>query len=227
MQRRRRQGCKLIPPPRHLLVVLAILMALGVVGFWAFGTADDGAKASVEVVRWGNVTVQVDRGSGVNAVSEFAPAEIKPPDGGQVLLLVKGESRIAIDADTGDILEDSTREAERQAIEQVLSTLTIDTDPPKAEAWPYGGDAPSTPRESWGKITFLLPDPASGITVILEIGDTPEGCVNAIQLTNGRSTLSINADTGEVYDETTKVEAEDKEAFDRFFSAIEHVDSAR
>jgi hypothetical protein len=216
-----------IPHPRFLVPVLILVAVIVGAVCWIYLDGEEDAEAGLEVFRWGNVTVQIERDSGVVAVPEFAPAEIKPPDGGQVLLLVKGESRLAIDAETGEILQDSRQEADEQAIEHVLSTLTIDSGPPASNAWPYGGDPPNTPREAWGKITFLLPDRASGITVNLQIGDSTEGGTNAIQLTNGRSTLSINADTGEIFKETTNIAPEDQEAFDRFYSMIEFTDTAQ
>jgi hypothetical protein len=161
----------------------------------------------------------------VVAVPEFAPPEIKPPDGGQVLLLVKGESRLAIAADTGEVIQDTVKAPDRAAVEQVLATLEVKEFDSKIAPWPYGSAPPSTPRERWGKITFIQPDRASGLAVFFGFSDSPppEGGAKFVQISNGRSTLSMNAETGAIYQETTEIAAEDQEAFDRFLSAIEFV----
>ena len=208
--------------PKFIIAAVALLAAAGGLAYWAYGPGDDSAEAGVEVVRWGNITVQVTEGSGVNAVQGFAPAEIKPPDGGQVLILVKGESRLAIDADTGQVIQDTTEDADRAVIDAVLATLAVKEIDEKTAPWPYGSTLPSTPRERWGNITFIPPAPGSGLTVYFEIGDSADGGGSAIQVTNGRSSVGIDADTGDVFPETPSILPEDKEAIDRFLSTSQY-----
>ncbi len=207
-----------------LIPVVALLALAGGVAFWAYSQVDDSAEAGVEVVRWVNVTVAVPEGSGVAAVPGSVDPGVNPPDGGPVLLLVKGESRLAIDADTGKVIHDSVEASDRPAIDEVLATLEIREFDPDTAPWPYGTVPPATPRERFGNISFIRPGPESGLAVYLQVGDLPpgsEGSGLALGLTNGRSTLAIDAGTGAVFEETTKVAAEDQEAFDRFLSAIQ------
>ncbi len=132
---------------KFIIAAVALLAVAGGLTYWTLGRGGDSAEADVEVVRWGNVTVQVTEQSGVSAVQGFAPAEIKPPDGGQVLILVKGESRLAIDADTGQVVQDTVADADRAAIDAVLATLTVKEIDEKTAPWPYSSTLPSTPRE--------------------------------------------------------------------------------
>src|SRR3989304_10618400 len=144
---------------RSIIAAAAVLAVAVGLAFWAYAEGDDSAEAGMEVVRWGNVTVSVPEGSGVAAARDFAPAELNPPDGGQMLVLIKGESRLAIDADTGEVIHDSVEAAERAAIDQVLATLEIKELDGKARPWPYGSARPSTQRQQIGNITYIPPDP--------------------------------------------------------------------
>ena len=186
----------------HLNGVWPILLgALAVICFVSSAIAvylslADSTKAQVDVVRWGKVTVEISQGSGVTAVGDFAPAQIKPPSGGQVLLLSRGESSLAIDAESGKVLEDAVLPADRTSFDGVLGTLQLSAQADSG-AWPIGGIAPPVERRRWGNLTYLPPDPSSGFEVFLEIGDSAEGGSRALQLTNGRSTLAVDAETGE------------------------------
>ncbi len=204
-----------------IVVAVTLLAVAGGLTYWTLGQGGDSAEADVEVVRWGNVTVQVTEGLGVSAVQGFAPAEIKPPDGGQVLILVKGESRLAIDADTGQVIQDIAEDADRAAIDAVVATLTVKEIDEKTAPWPYGSTPPNTPRERLGNIMFIPPAPGSGLTVYFEAGDTADGGYYALQVTNGRSSVGIDIETGAVF-QGSNIAAEDQEAFDRFMSEIQY-----
>lgn len=201
---------------RFLIPAVVLFAAAGGIAFWAYGQTDDGAEADAHVVRWGNVTISVPEGSDVIVAREFEGPELNPPDGGPVLVLFKRESfpesLLLIDAETGEVLQDIIQAADRAAIDEVLATLKVSEQDIVRAPWPYGETPPDVPRETWGRITFIPPDPASGITVRLLVNDPGPLSLN---ITNGRSTLSIDAETGTVIDETTLIVSNDKDAFDR------------
>ncbi len=211
---------------KFIIAAVALLAVAGGLTYWTLGRGGDSAEAGVEVVRWGNVTVSVPKESGVSAVQGFAPAEIKPPDGGQVLILVKGESRLAIDADTGQVIQDTTEDADRAAIDAVLATLEVSEQDIATAPWPYSDMPPVMPRERLGNITYVPPDPASGIVISTVLADyfDERGSIEFIRIANAQSSMSVNTKTGLVgASGLDHVSAEDKEAFQRFLSEIELV----
>ena len=100
-----------------------------------------------------------------------------------------------------------------------------DSEGPDA-AWPYGTTLPTTPRQPWGNITYLMPDPASGIAVSFGAGDGPEGGGMFLEIRSDRSIRFIDAETGQIFVDSQGeahdyVDERDREAFDRFTSSIE------
>ena len=214
---------------RLIIAAVALLAVAGGLAYWAYGPGDDSAEAGVEVVRWGNVTVAVPEGSGVIVAREFEGPELNPPDGGPVLVLFKRESFpesiVLIDAETGEVLQDTIQAADRAAIDRVLATLEVREFDSKTAPWPYSDRPPAVPRERWGNITYAPPDPASGIvvrTVLTDYFDS-RGSAPILHISNGRSGMGINAKTGLVNEATMLVAIEDEEAFQRFLSEVEFV----
>jgi hypothetical protein len=216
---------------RILIAAVALLVVAGGAAFWAYGRSDDGAEAQTQLIRWVNVTVEVPENSGVWVTRDFwgiestTPAMIISP-------FVRGEIEpgAVVSAETGAVLEDRVQPKHRAAIDEVLKTIKVSPLDRSAAPWPYSGQQPNVPREEAGKISYITPDPAAGITVTFQIGDgvadgedTRPGSNVSIHVTNGRSWFGINAATGEVYQETAHILPEDKEAFDRFLSAVRHV----
>ena len=96
-----------------------------------------------------------------------------------------------------------------------------DSDAPDAP-WPYGATLPTTPRQSWGNITYLEPDPASGIVIRPGISDFgPDGASKFLIVSSVVSSRHINAETGDVNTLLDRVDERDRAAFDRFTSSIE------
>ena len=203
-----------------LLAVILLAAAAGGAAYWLLVRDDDSAEADVQVVRWGNVTIQVSEESGVLADRTFVPAQIKPPDGGPALILRKGDSLLVIDADTGKVLEDFVGDGDKAAIQEAADSLKVSELDKENATWPYSDPAPDAPREQTANVTFVPPDPASGIIVRKMVND-PGGW--GLIVTNGRSTLTIDAETGDIIEENTLILPEDKEAFDRFLSAAEYI----
>ena len=170
--------------------------------------------------RWGEVTVLVSENSGISVGRTIEAPVAHPPDGGPVISLVLGESRLAIDARTGEILGDTVLDADRAAFDLVLLTLKAG-EPLNIAAWPYSSTAPTTQKSGGGGgIRFWAPDPASGIAWhfgCADFVDKPGICFVEIQ--NTRSQLALNSETGERLGDI--VAAEDAEAFERWAAAVE------
>jgi hypothetical protein len=212
---------------KPLLAAVAVLAVAGALAFWAYDRGDDSAEADVQVIRWFNVSVAIPEGSGLSHLQIYGQND-RP-----VLRIVSSHDTalgITIDAETGVILRDTIMAEDRAAVDGLLKTLTVSPLDLDTAPWPYNGEPPA-PREpwvdivggSWGWVTYTPPDPASGITVRFQQGGGPDGPGLALGFTNGRSTLSIDADTGTVLAETTKIAPEDAEAFDRLLSTVEYV----
>ncbi len=176
------------------------------------------------VVRWGNVTLTLPADSGLTAVRSFWGPDSDPP---AIFLRSRGNggSSLAIDAETGEVLSDRVEPEDRAAVNQVLQTLTVSPLDRDTAPWPYSGEPPNVPRESWGKITFIPPDPASGISIRFGHADGLGSSSLYLKVTNGQSVFLISADTGDVYPDTVVIAPEDRDAFDRFLSSIQYVGS--
>lgn len=225
----------------YLLGGLALLTAAVTAGLWAYDRGDDSAEADVQVVRWVNVTLTVPEGSGFTPWCDswssprewgglgawrdlwaFGPESSTPAI--FIESLERDESRLVIDAVTGKVIEDSIGPQDRAAVDQVLQTVTVSPLDRSTAPWPYSGQPPSVPREKFGNITFIPPDPAAGICFRVQLGIGPAGTSGAsIEVNNGRSVVFIRPDTGAVGWEPDFLVAEDKAAFDRFLSTVEYV----
>jgi len=196
-----------------LLVFAGGLLVTGL-AFWVYGLADDGAEAQAHVVRWGNVTLTLPADSGLTAVRSFWGPNSDPP---AIFLRsrVNGGSSLAIDAE-------SVEPEDRAAVNQVLQTLTVSPLERDTAPWPYSGEPPNVPRQSWGKITFIPPDSASGISISFGHGDGLGSSSLFLTVSNGRSVILINADTGDVYPDTAIITPEDRDGFDRFLSTVQY-----
>ncbi len=187
----------------------------------AVSLLDNGAEAGVEVVRWGNLTVHVSEDTGVIAAPDYALTGDQQP----VLVLWKDGSFVELDAATGAVVQESVSSADRAGIETVLATLKVSEQDVATAPWPYSDKPPVVPRERLGNITYIPPDPASGIVVRSGIADSfTQGSILFIHISNGRSSMNVSAKTGLVgASGLDHVAVEDKEAFGRFLAEIEHV----
>src|SRR5207249_675451 len=75
--------------------------------------------------------------------------------------------QVMIDAFTGQLVsagpDDDPVFEKREEIAPALNTVSICPFDPAAAPWPYTGAAPEGPRLTLGKLTFLQPDPSSGV----------------------------------------------------------------
>ena len=212
-----------------LLLAVLLLAVAGGAAYWTLARDDDPAEAGVQVVRWFDASVAIPEGSGLAAVQRYWQDD-RP-------VLIIGPSHdiglgVAIDAVTGEFVADHRDRAslsERALMDQALRSVSVSALDRSTAPWPYNGKPPGTVPEawgmtSWGKVTFIPPDPASGIRVVFQEGDGTDGPSKDLGFTNGQSTLAIKADTGTVYAETTTIRPGDQEAFDRLLSTVRLVE---
>ena len=221
------------------MLPLVALLAIGAgAGGWAYTVVHE-AGAETQHVRWGNVTIELPVPSSVDdlyASQEwYSPGMYDPghsPDTSvpsvPALRLTKGHgldaSLVVIDANTGEILYERVRAEDQAAFDSVLATIQVpDTElaPLASAPWPYGAALPASPRRSWGNITYVEPDPASGIVVRPGLDDFgPQGPLPFLSVRSANSARYINAETGEVFENLERIDDQDLEAFDRFTSEI-------
>jgi hypothetical protein len=208
---------------------VVVLAVLGGAAFWGY-TAWNEAGAETQRVRWGSVSIELPVASSADdlrAVQEwyshgtYSPRYLPAPRASMpVLRLSKGEglnaSWLVIDAYIGEVLFDQVQPEDRAAFDAALATVRVEDE---ERPWPYGTTLPATPRRGFGNITYVQPNPASGIGVLEVYNDfTPVGSVRSLQVSSAMSSTDINAETGEVI--RVSVDERDREAFDRFTSEI-------
>ncbi len=173
-------------------------------------------RAEGRVVRWVNVTVTIPEGSSVIAIQGF------PGFGVQAIELDPGPftiTGVAINAETGAILEDNVRPEDRAAMDAVLATLTVSPFDPATLPWPYNGEPPAVPRVTRGRISYIPPDASSGIRIEPEIALSTGEPYSGIDVSNGRSIIKVNVRTGAVA--ILLMHPDDEEAFNRFIGAVQ------
>lgn len=229
-------------------VVLAVVAvaAIGGVAFWGY-TALNQAEAETQEVRWVNLSLTIPADSDIHyARMSSAPQAVAQGIMGPVLVLTTGgdKSLVVIDAETGQVVYDDVLTAERSDFDAVLATVEVvetDVSEEAGAPWPYGSTLPSTPRERWGPITYIAPDPGAGISVDMLKVDyaepQPPGSTTAIRVFNGRSQLHVTGAgdlsvtgggqftlAGFIQAEPALLEGihpDDREAFQRFVQAVE------
>jgi len=172
--------------------------------------------------RWGDVTIVTPEGSGVHVGGILGPQA-------QPVMAIFSETdtseRILIDAFSGQLVsagpDDDPVFEKQKEIGAALATVSICPIDPSTAPWPYTGPSPNGPRRTLGKISFLRPDPASGVQWTFEIDD-PGGMFLLLQ--TARSEVAIDAETGAVSQETARIHADDKVAFDRYIATIQIVE---
>lgn len=177
--------------------------------------------------RWVNVTLVLPEGSPVTIGRGTIPEGLKGAGGpgmgptidhGGVAELA---SYVVIDAVTGEILQDRVSAEDRAAIDEVLKTIAVNRFDEADKGWPYQDALPAaSERQVWGGMSYVIPDPASGVTVGGGIND-PGGPF--IEISNGRSKIGItlDAETGELSPYPIALSPQDEAPFDRYLAAIQ------
>ena len=183
-----------------LAVLAAVAMAaVGGAAFWGYTAANQaGVEAEGVRYRWVNVSIQVrpQTGPGDIAVIRYdaLPEIYSPsPDTWVPALgihkdVVVGDhiesSNVWVDATTGQVVHEDVRPEHRAEFEAVLATLRLEG-PEPPDVWPYTATPPPTTRRQMGNMSYIPPDPASGVMVGGAISDPGGGTV--LYVSNGRS----------------------------------------
>ena len=117
-------------------------------------------------------------------------------------------------------------------MEQAKGSVNICPFDPAKAPWPYNGEPPQQgTRETWGGMSFLRPDTASGIYIELGSGDVGgssgepaecEGGGPGLSVRNARSFAGIwlDARTGRICKNLEHVVLDDVPTFERYLSDI-------
>lgn len=182
------------------------------------------AAVKGQLWRWVNVTVFVPEGSPVTVGRGTIPDGLKGAGGpGMGPTIDHGDpaaaSYVIIDAVTGEILQDHVSPEDREAIDDVLKTLAVTPFDEAEKGWPYADTVSAGERRAEFGMSYVVPDPASGITVGAGIADP---CCPFIEVSNGRSTVFVLRDeeTNTLSREPVAVSAQDESPFERFLSAV-------
>jgi hypothetical protein len=176
--------------------------------------------------RWGNVVLDAPDPDGkVVVVGWEAPPQIKPPEGGLAISIRRTDSNasIIVDAENGSLLMDNSDDMLRAVAETVQVVAPIEETHPEALPWPYSNSLEDEPRISVGRITFLQPDPASGITWSQILSSGPLGSSSVLEFSNGEAKRWYDTNTGErefLPDSRHEATGSVQAAFDRLGSTI-------
>jgi hypothetical protein len=133
------------------------------------------------------------------------------------------EEGVRLSADTGTVVADFTTTDETGAIEAVVATVSICPFDPTAAPWPYSGDAPKSPSETLGNLSYIRPEPGSGIQIGMAAAVCAEAyrCAPTLVVQSARSTIAIDSETGASNEGTANVHPLDKEAFARYLASVQ------
>jgi hypothetical protein len=203
------------------------------------------ARTEAVRYRWANVSIEAPPFAGLRTITvsrEGLPEEYSPSPGTMVPCLtifrhvrVRGHdefSYVWVDAATGQVVHQDVRPEDRAEFDAVLATLRFEG-PGPPDVWPYSETPPEGRRRQAANITYIEPDPASGISVGLVLNEydfprPPGASLYWLDIWNGRSRRAIDAETGQVIVADRErvrdqVDERDREAFDRLTSSIEVV----
>jgi len=184
-----------------VLLAVVVLTAFGGLAFWGYSAWNE-AEAGVQQVRWVNVTITIPADSDIYyARLSSAPQSMARGIMGPVVALGTrgGGSLVIVDATTGEVVHGDVQPSERAAFDAVLATLEVvetEVGGEPGAPWPYGSTLPNTPRQHFENISYVDPDPASGVSVQVGMGDfiepQPPGANQFVRVFNGRSQMHIN-----------------------------------
>ena len=185
------------------------------------------APPNDQVWRWGDVTVTIPKGNGVRVMGDIH-------DGRPVLVIfpeADSDEWTVIDAATGvlgPIRPDDDPQREKEAeIQQAVATVEVCAfDPAKAQ-WPYNGEPATPERDTSAGLSYLVPDPGTGIQITYATtrcsGDCP-GSGESIVAETSRSQMGVVLRGGEIVASTSEIDPVDQEAFSRYLQTIQVVD---
>ncbi len=212
------------------LILIAGIVAGGVAGYALFGPGPLGVTGNQtgpsDELRYLNVAVKrPSEESGLRMSATMLPPQSAALPGGGPAIVVTDygtspPSGIVIDARTGEVVANTLSPEKAEAGQAIIESIRIVSGP--AAVWPVADVAPSQGREQWGNISYIPPDPASGILVAEKQEDGAGFATKVVAFWNGVSSVAV-LDTGEVVRQYAA--AEDEAAFERLLSEVV-VDSA-
>jgi len=183
-------------------------------GAWPQGRPTDQQRQIGPEFRWASLMFQIPDDSGVSLLRDLPTRE---HTSGRTILLYRGNSRLILDAENGEVLADAVKAEDKAIFNAIVATVIVDSSPPAPMAWPYQGDPSAVERRSEGGLSYLPPDPASGIVINEGIG---YGSGYFLSVTNGRSNMFVDGLTGLVVEASARVASQDKHAFHEFYSTV-------
>jgi len=209
---------------RTLAITIFGIAALGLAawfGWAAFGP--DGTEGAGREFTYRNVSLTLPaEGSDLHARADYAePGSAEKPGGGPVVVVTdESEARsgyMVIDANTGDVLLDAIGGVLRDEADDVLASIRE----PEGDAaiWPLADvEAPRGREVSFGNITYVEPDPRSGIFILRAQGFGTGGSSAGLFIHNGASRMLVDGGTGKM--DMSLVLANDSEVFERLAATI-------
>lgn len=175
----------------------------------------------VKLWRWGDVIVLIPGDGEIRVVGTFDGYDEHPAlevsAGG-------GWGRTVIDATTGAMITQDPKGDKAAEIDSVLATASVCPFDGRTAPWPYTGDPPDGPRLTLGKLSYLEPDPATGIQVLggseCSASTQGGGCHDFLDVRSARSSMYVDAEDGRVI-EPAKIVTEEQEAFDRYLATVQ------
>jgi hypothetical protein len=131
---------------------------------------------------------------------------------------------MVIDANTGEVLLDTIGGALRDEADEVRASLREPQD--AARVWPLADVAPPGPEVKYGNITYIEPDPSSGIFILPAHWDGDDSSGAGLFIHNGKSRMAAYVATSEaaltgVKVDMTRVLPDDRAAFERLAATIQ------
>jgi hypothetical protein len=143
---------------------------------------------------------------------------------GIAIELVRGDSRVAIDARSGEVLAKVVSDADSDVIEAATETIVVDENVDKSRLpWPYDPTAPTRPKDQQAPgFWYWEPDPAAGIVAGFACGGSASGegaC--GVVFFNEQSSRRVTNEGGRLVVSSVGVAEEDLAAFDRLTESVE------
>lgn len=197
----------------------------------------------VTLWRWMDVTLVLPEGAGVGASPTVFYFDAEGRQSVEAISVGKFDpenpaifSQVQIDARKGTVLSSKILDQHRSELEVVLASMAVGPLNVSTAPWPYNGDPPAdAARESSFGMSFVRPDPATGIIIEPQIGASARGGDGppsecevgeySISVRNGRSSAHYWLDpVTNVLCKSESLNADDAAAFERLFSDIKRCD---
>lgn len=212
---------------RLVPVIAGILTAavfVGIVGMARLSAGSDAERTFEGQIRWANVSLQFPPGSPFSVLRN--PPLSPEHDRWEIIAYVEAASppypQLKIDAETGEILEDTLSQQYPDEVKKLLTTLVIDSGLP--QLWPFVDEPPPDAITRSG--SFVIPDPGSGMTIafvenLCDPGD-PSCAERTILVAFRESAMHIDASDGRVLS-WDGVAPSHREAFQRYLDTVQVV----